>query len=181
MNRKHKIEFTVSCTEKEHEKAWFAVQFACGILRFWPLIFLFSLFLYTAAVYAVMIKGEPITNPLVVILCICAICIPIVYFIPCILRVNKRRRYYNRKYLSVGEKELTVFGHSVAVKSKLVSSDMPFRNCKRLIRRKDFYVLVQTRRTYLIIPKRQIPVGEEKELKERLKLCSAAYRLFHRG
>jgi len=179
VEKKHKIELSVQCTEKEHEEAWFIVQYRCGILRFWPLVFVAALLFVAAASYAFHVKKA--YELLAAGFCILSVTLPVVYFWYSILYVNKRRRHYLQKYMSVGERKLLVFEHSVSIKSDCVSTDIPFEDCVYLVEKKTYFLLIQNRRGYLIIPKRDVPCGEMDVLRKRLKRCSAVYRVFHRG
>ncbi len=181
MKTKHKIEFSVSCTAEEHEKAWFTVQYRCGVLQFWWVVFFLSLSLIGAASYMLLFKQQTDLFLLAIAFCALSILLPIVYFPIVIPHVNKRRRHYLEKYMATGERTLTVFSHSISVSSKIVSTDIPFSDCKFFVEKKDFFLLIESRRSYLIIPKREIPEHEMKELKKRLKRGSLWYRLFHRG
>ena len=181
MNKKQTIEFITDCTPQQHEKAWFCVQYRCGILQFWPLIFLTSLFMIGVVVTALQTKATAELLWLIVLFSSLAVALPFVYFLIVIPYVNQRRRYYLEKYMAVGSREITVYSHSLSVKSQLVSTDIPFSDCKFLINKREFFVLVQNRRGYLIIPKNDVPQGQLKELKKRLKKGSAWYRVFHRG
>ncbi len=181
MKRKHKIEFSVSCTAKEHEKAWFTVQYRCGVLQFWWLVFLVSLLLIASAACMLFTKQTTDLFWTAIAFCGAAIALPFVYFSIVIPHVNKRRRHYLEKYMAIGERTLSVFSHSISITSQMVSTDIPFSDCKYFLEKKDFFLLIQNRRGYLIIPKRDVPEKEMKELKKRLKRGSAWYRLFHRG
>lgn len=181
MNTKHKIEFAVNCTPKEHEKAWFTVQYRSGILKFWLLVFLSSLFFIGAAAYTLLHKKAEDLFWLATAFCLLSIVLPIVYFTFVILRVNQRRHYYQQKYMAIGERMITVFSHSVSVTSEILSTDIPFSDCQYLVEKKEYYIVIQDRRSYLVIPKRDIPEGKEKEVKRRLKRASATYRIFHKG
>ncbi len=176
--RKHKIEFTVACTEQEHKKAWFTVQFRCGILQFWWIVFLVSL-LFLSSAYMLFSKQAMDLLLVGIAFCVLAIGLPVVYFTIAILNVKKRRRHYLDKYMAIGERTLTVFSHSISITSKMVSTDIPFSDCIFFIEKKDFFILVQSRRGYLIIPKRDVPINEMDELKKRLKHGSLWYRLTH--
>ncbi len=181
MNRKHKIELVCNCTPQEHEKAWFTVQYRCGILRFWPFVFLASLLLIGNVAYMLLTKHIETKFWSVILFSCMAIAIPLVYFSMVIPYVNKRRHYYLEKYMTIGERTLTVFSHSISIGSKIVSSDIPFSDCKFFLDKKDYLLLIQNRRSYLIIPKRDVPEKEMQELKKRLKRGSVWYRAFHRG
>lgn len=181
MNKKHKIEFSVNCTPAQHEKAWFCVQYRCGVLQFWILVLLVSLLMIGAAAHTLLTKQTDDLLWLVILFFSATIVLPIVYFSKVIPHVNKRRRYYLQKYMAIGQREVTVFSHSISVTSQLVSTDIPFSDCKFFLDKKDFFLLIQNRRGYLIIPKADVPQGEMQELKKRLKRGSLWYRVFHRG
>lgn len=181
MKRKHKIEFSVSCTAEEHEKAWFTVQYRCGVLQFWWLVFLISLLFIAAAAYMLLAKQTTDLFGMIFLFCGMAIGLPIVYFSIVIPHVNKRRRHYLEKYMAIGERTLSVFSHSISVSSQIVSTDLPFSDCRYFLEKKDFFLLIKHRRSYLIIPKRDVPENEMQELKTRLKRGSLWYRVFHRG
>ena len=181
MSTKHKIKFSVFCTPEEHQKAWFTVQFRCGLLQFWWIILLSSVVLLGVTVNILL--TEQIKDMLVwlIVFASLSFLIPVVYFSIVIPHVNKRRRHYLEKYMSIGERELIVFSHSISVASKMVSTDIPFSDCIFFLEKKEYFILIQNRRGYLIIPKRDIPQGEEEEVRERLKHGSLMYRLLHRG
>ena len=181
MSNKQVIEFTVNCTPQQHEKAWFCVQYRCGILRFWPLVFLTALFLIGAAAYPFQeIQNDTFFRKETLVYCIGCI-LPIVYFIIAIQYVNKRRRFYLRKYMSLGEQTITVYARSLSMMSKQFFTDVPFADYNFFVEKKEFFLLIKDTHRYLVIPKSDIPAKQIKEVKNRLKYASWIYRLFHKG
>ena len=167
---KKPIIFHAKATETQYKRAFWSVAWRAGVLRLWPLTFLVDALV--AVVYWQILSAlqMQIMNRYSVLVAVFLVALPVGYLIYGISYTKKRIRYYWKMYLQQGEvRKMSVHRTSVVIDTEAFCSQIPFSDCKCLVVKKDCYVLVQSGKSFIIIPKSDVPEKYRKAVDTILK------------
>lgn len=167
---KKPIIFNAKVSETQYKSAFWNAAFKAGVLQWWPLTLLADLL--AALVYWQILSAlqMQIMNRYSILVAVLLVAVPVVYFIYGIFYTKKRIRYYWKMYRQQGEvRKMSVHRTSVVIDTEAFCSQIPFSDCKCLVVKKDCYVLVQSGKSFIIIPKSDVPEKYRKAVDTILK------------
>lgn len=148
--------FHISCTEKEYKKAYRMVQWRMGVLRYWPVVVMFSLLSFVTGFYLLQMQTPFLWATL--LFWGVAFLLLVGYIVYGQLYIKKRIRHYWHFYREFGPtKELSLHQRGFLLFTDSFRMPFDFVDCRWLIDRKDFYLLIENEKCFLLIPKRDVP------------------------
>ena len=145
------------CTKEEYRKAYWCVMLRVGVLQFWPIVLLTSVILLLCDIQAVFLQTIALTSPFSILLLTLVPVLPAGYFLYGISYVRARINHYWRLYRHFGENAVvSTYRGGIVVSSPAFHVQIPFVDCRMLVEKKTFFLIIQSRKSFFIIPKRHI-------------------------
>lgn len=164
--------FRISCTEKEYRKAYRIVQWRMGVFRYWPLVVLFSLLSFVTGLLLLQTHTPFLWAAL--FFWGLAFVVLVGYILYGQLYIRKRICHYWHFHREFGPtKELSVHRRGFLLFTDSFRMPFDFIDCRWLVDRKDFYLLIENQKCFIVIPKRDVP-PEKREVFE--KFLRASYK-----
>ena len=148
--------FDISCTEQEYRKAYRIVQWRTGVLCFWPLAVLFSAFSFATGW---MLRHTQTPFPWTILLFWgLGFAVPVGYLIYGRLYTRKRIWHYWHFYQKNGAvKKFCVYSDSFLLMTDSFRMKFYIADCRCMVERRDFYLLIENPKCFVVIPKRDVP------------------------
>lgn len=176
-----RFSFETACTEKEYALALHTTAFRVGRLRFWPLVALASAALLLGDLQAIVLHTLSPAAPLSLLLIAAAVLLP-VWFSALAARellLRLRREWPVQELLGV-KRRCTGYTGGLILSAPAFQKQIAFVDCRMLVEKKDLWLIIQNRSSFIVIPKRDVPAQDQQAFAEFLRHAFLRGRAFGR-
>lgn len=169
-NTSHRMSFTFSCTQKEYYQAYRTMQMRIGFLRYWPLIAGISVLIILCEAQSLLLRDKPLLSAELLVFIALAVIVNATYFIDGFVRMHRRIRHHWHVYQRLGQdKNVNTCSSGLVVTTDAFRTMLPFSDCRVLIERKSYFLLIQNPQFFVVMPKRDIPAASLEDFTKFLR------------